>query len=103
MQFNQKRKALTAAQRAEIDKANAEAIELANAAGAAQNADTDAAPMGNEDEDNPDLTGGDDELGDFSFETKSLTIEEQYKEYNNTVKGMLDYLKLQGMFEIKDG
>lgn len=42
-------------------------------------------------------------MKEISFEKKTISLEDSYAQYNQTVKDIAQYLKLVGMFEVKDG
>ena len=50
-----------------------------------------------------DSLSGDDDVDGIAFETKTVSLSEQYANYNKTVADLAKYLKVGGMFELKDG
>jgi len=96
LQFRQKQKVLTLEQkRAYDEKAKRDAAKDAEG--------TSTVTDNNEEDDTGDNL---DVSEDVSFEEKNalvLTLDEQYALYEKNVREIVSYLKLEGMFELKDG
>ena len=67
-----------------------------------QTSSPEAVPDEIENEEDPldDLNSlGDDSVDGIAFEQKTVSLSEQYANYNKTVKNLSKYLKVGGMFE----